>query len=360
MYAKEHERVDKKINELYLRGFFENKSIYLFGVSDNTRQIISMLKKRRIEVVAVLDNDVSKHGSYCARKPVMAFSAIEQKDANNNLYLVYSAYWKEMLGQLENESVPGKNILLLYKKRGISFIQILKAVRGLKIYKKIKNKYNTTNIFLCPYTGTGDVYLIGTFWKEYCEKNEIEEYAFLVISKPCQKVAQLCEIENIEVLQRQELSEYIICAHMLWPDEIKLKLLNDCWSQIHTNQIEWFRGYKGLEFTSLFKRYVFNLPDNSKPRHPIFKDADSEIEKIVMDNGLIPGKTVVLSPYSNTLADLPEKFWKIIAEKLLALGYTVCTNSSSDSEPAIEGTVSVFFPLTIAPQFIEKILEDFA
>lgn len=60
----------------------------------------------------------------------------------------------------------------------------------------------------------------------------------------------------------------------------------------------------------------------------------------------------MLSPYSNTLADLPNIFWDELARKLKQAGFAVCTNSDGKTEAAIEGTSSIFVPLTIAPQFI--------
>ena len=35
-------------------------------------------------------------------------------------------------------------------------------------------------------------------------------------------------------------------------------------------------------------------------------------------------------------------------------GFVVCTNSCGDTEPAVTGTIPVFFSLDIAPQLIEK------
>ena len=134
-----------------------------------------------------------------------------------------------------------------------------------------------------------------------------------------------------------------------------ITILNDCWAQVHTNQVEWFRGYKGLYFTLLFRKYVFGLPDNIKPKHPIFKDEAKRVGDIFEEYDLCPGKTVVLSPYSNTLSDLPESFWKNVTDVLKGKGYEVITNSNGKTEPAINGTKGVFFPLKVNSMFYFKI-----
>ncbi len=354
MYDDELNRVSKRINHLVNAGYFNKRKIYLFGVSDNSRQIIKMLRQYALEIIGVIDNDKTKQGSCCSRIPVISINDVTDITDSDNVFVIYSAYWREMIGQLVKKNIKKSNIFILYKKKKTVLRYIAEACVGRKIYRYVSKKYASDMVFLCPYTGTGDIYLIGTFWKEYCCRNKINNYSFVVISMACKRVAELCQIENICVLDKKIHAEYMIYSHMLWPEKVKLKILNDCWAQIHTNQIEWFRGYKGLEFAPLFKKYVFDLPDSAKPQHPIFENKDSEIKKIMDENGLVSGNTIVLSPYSNTLADLPDEFWNKLAKKISEQGFFVCTNISNVSELAIEGTVPVFFPLTIAPQFIEK------
>ena len=346
-------QVEKKIYQLFCRGIFQNKKMYLFGVSENTRQIIQILRSYHLEPVNVLDNDKTRQNTYCKGIQVISVENVENIQDAQNLYIVYSAYWSEMTAQLRRKGVKKENIRMLYREE--SLVERLGyACLGKHIYKKLMDKYGELPIFICPYTGTGDIYLIGTFWKQYVEKKHLEDYIFLVISKACEKVAQLFEIKNVEVFEKKAESCYLIQYYMLCPEKVNLKILNDSWAQIHTNPLEWFRGYKGLEFTELFRRFVFELPDTAKPEHPVFKNVDQELEPLFREYRLEPGNTVVLSPYSNTLEDLPREFWNALARRLKQAGFKVCTNSSGDTEPAAEGTIPVFFPLNIAPQWIEK------
>lgn len=353
MYDTELRRVNRIIKTRSSMGLLKNRDIYLFGVSDNTRQIIHVLRELGYEPSGVIDNDKTKQGSYCSRLKVISIQDVSDVSAGDKLYIIYSAYWREMVPQLKEQGIKRGQIWSLSRKPGLLLL-LLRAYRGKLYRESLIKKYGDIPIFLCPYTGTGDVYLIGTFWNEYIKRNGIEDYVFVVISGACKKVASLFDIKNVELVKKKEDASYLINYYLYDPDKGKINILNDCWAQVHTNQVEWFRGYKGLYFTQLFRKFVFNLPDDVKPRHPVLKDESQRLDRIFDEYDLNVGKTIVLSPYSNTLSDLPDEFWENLAENLSLKGYCVVTNCGGKSEPAVRGTKGVFFPLDIAPQFIER------
>ncbi len=352
MYEKELKRVDKKIKKLASKNKLAEKQVYLFGVSENTRQMIRILRKYQVEPAGVVDNDKTKQGSFCSRVKVSAPGQMEPRE--NLAVLIYSAFWLEMESQLRKMQVRKKDVYRINQKRKSVARHIWSAGKGKQIYQRLTKKYGSIPVFLCPYTGTGDIYLIGTFWKQYVRKNQIEDYIFVVVSNACKKTAMLFDIKHIEVLSGEQDSYDLLNYYMLCPEKVNLKILNDSWPQIHTNPIEWFRGYKGLGFTDVFRRFVFDFPQEVKPEHPVLKDTGEELEPLFREKGLKPGNTVVLAPYSNTLADLPDEFWKKLAGRLKKAGFSVCTNSAGNHEPPVEGTEAVFFSLDTAPQFVEK------
>lgn len=353
MFDYELEQVKKKLDRLVRAGRLQGKNIYLFGVSDNTRKIIQVLRSYKLEPVYILDNDTAKQHGYCSHILVISIEEVNNLQNEKNLYIGYSQYWREMLNQLQEKKVKKENILMLYK--GETLWQNLGyAWRGKKVYEKLIKKYGNIPIFLCPYTGTGDIYLIGTFWKQYLKQEKINNYVFLVINKACEKTAMLFDIKNTEVLEQKIESTYLIQYHMLCPEKAKIKILNDSWLKIHVDPLKWFRGFKGLNFKELFRKFVFELPDTARPEAPVLKETEELIEESFHKNDLQVGNTVVLSPYSNTLADLPDVFWNKLVEELKKEGFSVCTNGNGDTEPALKGTSCVFVPLHRAPQWIEK------
>lgn len=354
MYKSEQKRVEKKLRNMTRKGFLKEKRIYLFGVSDNTRQIVQMLRDLGMEPAGILDNDPVKQNSYCARIKVYPVYGNEKLWKSESVFLVYSFFWKEMIRQLHSLMISDKKIFCLCQKKKFLMEQFWMAFRGRQIHQRLVRTYGNLPVFLCPYTGTGDIYLIGTFWREYLKSVEIDDYIFLVINGACKKVAEIFDIKNLELLRTQEEGEYLIKYYMLCPEEIPLKILNDSWGQIRGNPLQWFRGYKGLYFMELFRQFVFELPNEALPEKPVLKDVENELIALFKKYKLIKGKTVILSSYANTLADLPDNFWAGLAGKLQKKGYIVCTNSSGEKEPAVKGTIPVFFPLNIAPQFVSR------
>ena len=71
MYDLELKRVNRIIRFRNVLGKFKGKEIYLFGVSDNTRQRAQMLRELGIEPCFVMDNDKTKQGSYCSGMKVI-------------------------------------------------------------------------------------------------------------------------------------------------------------------------------------------------------------------------------------------------------------------------------------------------
>ena len=352
MYDVELRRTERILKQRYYFGKLRGKEIFLFGVSDNTRQIINILRELRLNPKNVIDNDKTKQGSYCSRLKVISMKEIKNPASKEKLYIIYSGFWREILPQLLDEGVARSNIWILNRKPGWLLFLLINVAKGRIYRNRLIKQYGDKTIYLCPYTGTGDIYLIGTFWTEYVKRNHVDDYIFVVITGACKKVAALFDIKNIVVTRKKEYGAFLIDYYLFDEEKGNITILNDCWPQVHTNQVEWFRGYKGLYFTQLFRKFVFNLPEDVKPRHPIFKDESKCIDEIFYKYNLIKEKTVVLSPYSNTLSDLPEEFWVELAKKLKKKGYVVVTNCGSKSEPAVDGTVGVFFPLDAAPQFI--------
>ncbi len=353
---KEEEIQIKTILEKYMEdhSISSDTTVYIFGVNDYLRSIIPFLETRSIHVKHVIDNDLRRKNTYSHGIEIILPEEVPEKDRNEAFFLLCSSYWPEMKRQLILLGIEEERILIfLLKTYERTLADCIKSVIvGRSIYNRIKRNNPDKTILLCPYTGTGDIYLIGTMLDEYLKKENIKEFVLVVVSNACMKVAKIFNYECIYringLLECRDLCSYFrVC-----PDECKLNILNDSWADMYTNPVGWFRGIHGLNFTEMFRIFVFDLDKTIKPKHPEFKCEDDRILEIMQPLGLLPQKTVVLSPYSTTLSDMPMWVWNEIVKRLKAKDYCVCTNVGNDSEKAIEGTVPIFFPLDIAPQLV--------
>lgn len=356
MNSADKKRLRKSIRRLTdCRKITNEKHIFIFGISDRSREIIRILRETGFKISGIIDNDRKKEGLYFMGIRTLPLSSVSDIFSCDNLFMIYSGFWREMAKQLVDSGIKKKNILVFRKDKyqTIFCVKAYQIYKGSRIYKNIVKKCgDKCRLFLCPYTGTGDIYLIGTLLKQYCEKNAIENYALIVVSAACSKVAQLFSDGPIVKLKSTDECGYLCLYYLTCPEECRITILNDGWAAIHTNPTEWVRGLNGLNFTEMFKRFVFRLPEKTLPLHPPLENRMDEAKIILDQTGLKHHKTVVLSPYSNTLADLPFSIWETLAAQLSDLGFSVCTNSANDTEPPIGGTVPLRFPLNLASQII--------
>lgn len=352
MYEDEQRRVSNHINKLYSDGILTNRTIIMFGVSENIRQMIRMIECLGHRAACIIDNDPARKGSNCYQVPVKEVSDLTSEEVSNGVYFIYSYFWREMKSQLLELGIEEERIYSFFLTDRTLEEQFKMAERGKEICETFRDETGDYPIYLCPYTGTGDIYLIGTFWEEYLRRLEVKNYIFIVVSKACAKVAEIFDIPNVKQITQVE-SSYVVEFYKLCGDKTGIKILNDSWKELRANPLQRFRGFKGLYFTEIFRKFVFDLDDDVMPMQPRLKEAGAELDKIFRDNRLTAGHTVVLSPYSNTLSDLPANFWCEMVNAIKKRGFAVCTNCGEDEQP-VESTTGVFIPLNIMPQFVER------
>lgn len=360
MDNKEKENLRKKIDRLIRRKVLKGKSIVLFGAAAASKEVKTCLLERGISIDAVIDNDVRKIGRECMGKTV--YKPEDMLSPFNNACAVLvcsSGYYREIVYQLkklgyqENKHIFRLNIKT---KETLSafFYQGWLIKSGFAAYKRLtRNCSDNCTVFIAPYTGTGDIYLAGLFFFEYLRRHHITDYIFVVVSGACRKVAQTFGIKNVEVVKRVKVDNMINCERAMrteWP----IVILNDCWAAEYTNLLQWVRGFKGLSFDKMFRYFVFDMNDDVPYQLPPAADYEAQIDRLFEQYGLVPGKTVVLSPYSNTLFELPDDFWKAIVDDCKQKGYMVCTNCAGKDEPTVDGTIPVFFPLGQAIAFMNR------
>jgi hypothetical protein len=349
----EKERLSKKIRRIYKNGKLNNKNIVLFGVSPAAKEVKNALSNYEIFPESIIDNDPRRIGKKCMGLTVQTpEDRLSAYDDNAVILVISYAYYKEMAYQLKSMGYrERKNFFILNVKIDDSlfsfFYMCFRLIRGLIIYRKLL-KTGCETIFTAPYTGTGDIYLSGLYLGDYLKQNNIKKYVFVIVSGACKKTASIFNFENV-VQIKPKYADDLIKLNDFNHKSLNIITLNDGWN----NDIQWLRGYNGLNFEHMFRHFVFGFDDSYKLKHPKLTDRQTEVDDIFEEYGLIKNKTVILAPYSNTLFDLPTDFLEEVTEIFASKGYVVCTNCAGKEKP-VNGTKSVFFPLDLAKQFMDN------
>lgn len=362
MLKEEKAEMQETLEKLYNDGIFRNKYIVIFGSNEPAERIASWLLSHAIRVEVMIDNNKKKQGTFCMEIPVDSPENILGTFRENAVILIASKYYNEMAQQL---GIMGykeeKHIFKIvdmakgstYSVTEETFTEKENVIyKGWDIYKKIRKKYGQeTRIFICPYPALGDVYLTGMYLEKYCEKNNIPSYAVIVTSNACMQILLMFGIKQAEKLPKEESDLMVQSLVFAGLEECNVEILHHRFP--YTVGIGVLGNYKGICFNDHYKYSIFGMYENEKGKAPKKTGDRQYINSFFKENGLIEGKTVIISPYANTSSNLPESFWKRIIKEYQKKGYIVCTNSSGTEEPAIEGTKAVTFPLSAAVQVIE-------
>jgi hypothetical protein len=333
------------------------RTVVLFGASVLAAQVKDELEQHGVAVDAVIDNDPDKIGRNYQGLTVQGPEAVLVPHRDEYIVIVVAfAAAKEMLYQLE---------LLGYRKRRQAFVlspkklddsltSFLRAMRELRRgaanYRKLTGGRGESTLFVAPYAGTGDIYLICLYLKAFVQREGIPSYTLAVASNACAQVARLMGETEVTVGDERTLDAMIAYGRVTRAASNAIVVLNDGWEGAPT---QWLRGFKGLDFEKMFRHAVFGLPDEVAAQVPAPSGTNDAVVKLFDQQGLVPGRTVVLSPYANTLFHIPDQsFWVALAGRCAARGLTVCTNCAPTEQP-VAGTVAARFPLLLAPDFVE-------
>jgi len=339
--------------------------IFFFGANKSSLEMNDLLRSRGFVPEGFIDNSPKKQGTLVRGMPVSRPEDNLSTWNPNIRILIASEYHAEMCRQLEG---------LGYKKDRQAFVisvmnnfydtsrtgmekHAASAERGMAVYKRLMQEETKKFLFLCPYPGTGDIFLIGGYLGKYMDRHEIVNPLITVIGKAGEKILKMYGLQQkAEIVTiPQEDSNDLVNFMRVMRDVLPYLILNDNYLRTMHRRL---RGYKGIDFHTMFKYAVFRMEkdDNIESLGMGMSDGTDRdsIENFFKKEGLVLGKTAVLSPYANTISNLPIEVWGEIAKILREKGYTVCTNSASDGESAIKGTKSIFIPFPIAVPVLER------
>ena len=351
------ESLRRQARRVTRRRAVRGKKAVLFGASVLAAQVKDELEKHGVPVHAVVDNDPDKIGRVYQGLVVQSPDDVLHPFNDEYVVIVVAfAAAREMLHQVETIGYRKRRQAFILTTLRVdesvrSFVRFVPhLLRGRVTYKKLTGGDRDLTLFIAPYAGTGDMYLVELFLRSFVEREGIRDYTLAVASNACAQVARMMGESRVTVADQKTLNSVISYGRLVRAPATSIVVLNDGWMGAPT---EWLRGYKGLNFAKMFRHTVFGLPDEVAPQIPGASATNEEVLKLFDEQGLVPGRTVVLSPYANTLFHVPDQaFWTKVAERCAERGLTVCTNCGPKEQP-LAGTKAARFPLSLGPDLVE-------
>ena len=223
--------------------------------------------------------------------------------------------------------------------------------RRLSILKKVREGLDDDGyVFLFPYKGTGDVYIAASYLQNYVEQKNIKNYVLCVNGTSNKKICNLFGFDNIKVISQTDVDNLLYLGMFVGFDTARIVVLHADPPQLESGISDRMRNYNGYDFLDMFSNGVFE--SKIVPSLPSFNNCEEEAKEFFEKNSLVPGKTIVISPYVNTLDRLPEWFWIQLVARLKWMGYTACTNCVGKELPTF-GSVALDLPYEKMKSYIE-------
>ena len=191
---------------------------------------------------------------------------------------------------------------------------------------------------------TGDAYLLLSYLPEYLSQSGIRDAVLTGDAKNLSAIAGLYGREALPVsewqascIQRLYLlmgGEALGMRHLL-PWGIRGKNLN----------LSRMRTDERLTFMDSIRRSALGLDEDAQPVFPELSEAEEEQKARWQAAGILPGRTVILSPAAYSLKPLPDGFWRRVCDGLERQGWNTVFCCDPQREPVpVPGKANCFFP----------------
>lgn len=358
MNAKKTKEMYSNLEKLYEEGIFKSKKVVFFGLNLPTYKSIIYLKAKGVNISLVIDNY-----KYKGEKSILGIDVKRPEHIKINfnkdyIILIASQYHEEMTNQILAFGYSFENIYVTLKILEKSYDvdtfkeEVENVNLGLEVFLKINEEKRENTIIMLPYGALGDAFYIASYLRSYLEKENIENYAITTIGVVSKKVLDMFKLKNIVRLTQEESDSLLEYARITGFDKTKIRCITH--NLIHSCVLVGLEKSKRLYWGEIIKELVMGIKKDQPQELPTIEISEDKIDKYCQEVGIIRKKSVIISPYANTLAGIDIDIWEEIVIKLKEKGLRVFTNSSNEkSEPVIKGSKGVFFPIQEAIKIVE-------
>lgn len=214
-----------------------------------------------------------------------------------------------------------------------------KILKGYAVYSKFIKEYGDNALLQLFPNSNGDVYTVLQYYEQYT-KEYFADYINVAISS-CngyESLANWFSINNTSTISNEQWHNLIRCY--IFVNNVHINILHHHLFIRHTGMLAYLEGIHGLKCLEMLETVFFQ---GITAKSPALLSTDEGIAKIFSDKGLQIGKTVLLSPYAQSLRPIPDIYWINLAKMLRDLGFSVCTDAFGSLSPII-GTIKIEIP----------------
>lgn len=236
-----------------------------------------------------------------------------------------------------------------------------RVMAGFRVYRSILLSRDPDTVILgTAWMGTGDYYICGCLLPAWLDKNQVQQYVFLSPDKAEKKVLEMFPVLEDHIQTLPDGPQYyhlLLFRAFLGPTRCRFLYLhhqqpfptNDGLNLSNGD----LQGFRGLNMMDFYLASGFCLSEDVTLKPPRFADDAERISEWFTKHDLVPGRTVLLAPYSTGLEEYlpPLSLWEEIADSLRSSGYCVCTNCFGNEQP-VKGTIAVSVPFAQVVPFL--------
>jgi len=360
----------EKILSLKESGYFICKEIAIIGCWGMVKDVIDMLTSINLDVDHILDNDKKKQGFSRCGITVKSVECLASDDFDKIVILVITPiYWKEIsiqlnhLGLKENRNyfVINYNEDAVNEKTDYSVIfgntgwlkQKKWIEAGFQYYSELVCKYPNLPIWLMHQPSIGDLHIFSLFLPYKMGVDSISkcECVLVVTKNSVKRYAEAIGYKYIELISLDRAVRELLTLIRITGGELKIKN-----AVFHgtTHFFEPLMWHSQLNFLDSFTKFVFNFKNEYNPIYFDLPRRKNIVDDLFKKHSLIPGKTVLISPYAGMFkAEISQEQWAFLVESLFKKGYSVCTNCAGPNEPPLNNTSAPFIELQDCVEFVE-------
>ena len=351
MDKQHYDEMLSAINEPDTQKSLEEKKIFVFGHCNATEELVDLLLSRGYRPVAILDNNRNKHGVFYKGISVVSPERLMCEDQENTIVCIVARAYAAMVDQLKRLGYRGAvrkivdyNSFSEYSLHAETVVRMrARAERGVVAFNKLEKKYSDAFFVLCPFSALGDIYFCMSYLGHFLKKRAIDKYVVCVIGKACGQVVKLFDNCPVEVLSQRDMDEVIQGALYLQVNNIFIPHQD----RPYVVNLHKALYKKCIPLEQIYCCGVFGLSPDVAPIVPQYFSEYTETE------GVVEGKTVILSPYAKSVTALKDSVWEQIVDYYQKKGYVLFTNVVGDEVP-LSGTKAIRPRIAELKSLVEK------